>query len=83
MRQSWFTQGLKPHALWPPKWEDLARTGQEVVANQHAEEHEVVDDTLQVEFKGQGAGRGPELQLQVIAHQPDLEQDEVLSPRVF
>ena len=74
---------LAPRIHEPLGSSGIARTGQEVVADEHAEQHEVVDNPLQVELERQCAGGGLELQLQVIPQQPNLEQDEMLGARVL
>ena len=51
-------------------------TGQEVVADEHAEEDKVVDDALHVEREGRR--HRLELQLQVVPHQPEQAQGSPL-----
>ena len=53
-----------------------ARTWQKVVADEHAEQHEVVDDAFQVEVERQRrlSGLRPELQLEIVPDLADLRK---------
>lgn len=52
----------------------LRLTWQKVVADQHAKQHEVVDDALQIVFEAQDFRRLLKLQLEVVTEQAHLVQ---------
>ena len=56
-------------------------TWKEIVPNQHAEQHKVVDDALHIKSEWQCVGL--ELQLEVLSQQAHLEEDERLLTGVF